>query len=99
MTEGSICLDSSISIHALLTESDLTPARMSSRLPEISIHALLTESDVYTSARRGGDLPYFYPRSPYGERPDEPSEEEPEKDFYPRSPYGERPLFLFMYPK
>ena len=34
-----------ISIHALLAESD-TPARMSSRLPEISIHALLAESDV-----------------------------------------------------
>ena len=34
----------SISIHALLAESD-TPARMSSRLLQISIHALLAESD------------------------------------------------------
>ena len=34
----------SISIHALLAESD-TPARMSSRLLLISIHALLAESD------------------------------------------------------
>ena len=33
-----------ISIHALLAESDLTPARISSRLL-ISIHALLAESD------------------------------------------------------
>ena len=34
-----------ISIHALLAESDLTPARILSRLLEISIHALLAESD------------------------------------------------------
>ena len=55
-----------ISIHALLAESD------HNRLPSIpsaciSIHALLAESDPRSSktARR---FPYFYPRSPCGER-------------------------------
>ena len=34
----------------------------------ISIHALLAESDARTACRRSGS-PYFYPRSPCGERP------------------------------
>ena len=57
-----------ISIHALLTESDCLPGfwRIT---PEISIHALLTESDDTPSISipKPGN---FYPRSPYGERPD-----------------------------
>ena len=59
----------SISIHALLAESDLfarLPVRPQS---QISIHALLAESDqpLYIIIS-----PYdnFYPRSPCGERPD-----------------------------
>ena len=55
-----------ISIHALLAESD---ARRDSRQQPagISIHALLAESDYQrlSSDFRGG---YFYPRSPCGER-------------------------------
>ena len=55
-----------ISIHALLAESD-HPVRIPGFRQTISIHALLAESDV-------GRCPhtpliwYFYPRSPCGER-------------------------------
>ena len=45
MTDGSICLDSSISIHALLAESDFSGSNWVQEFP-ISIHALLAESDV-----------------------------------------------------
>ena len=61
-------IDVTISIHALLTESDAyTDSEARSSVP-ISIHALLTESDL---TRPGWVSPasYFYPRSPYGERP------------------------------
>ena len=44
MTDGSICLDSKISIHALLAESDLSN-HQSVNYTLISIHALLAESD------------------------------------------------------
>ena len=37
------------------------------RLRNISIHALLAESDLVLSARIAW-MPYFYPRSPCGER-------------------------------
>ena len=46
---------------------------------------------LYTSARRGGDLPYFYPRSPCGERHDSRGAYSLSTYFYPRSPCGERP--------
>ena len=56
-----------ISIHALLAESDFSSC-LSFSLSSISIHALLAESDG-----NGGDvfkrLVYFNPRSPCGERP------------------------------
>ena len=125
----------SISIHALLAESDVRGEHHANSQQEflstlslrratllstrnihssdISIHALLAESDADTltddvstggflstlSLRRATldelcrmmGIKHFYPRSPCGERPDEPSGEEPEKDFYPRSPCGERP--------
>ena len=57
-----------ISIHALLTESDAFANDFTDFSACISIHALLTESD-----RTGQFVSilgcYFYPRSPYGERP------------------------------
>ena len=79
----------------------------------ISIHALLTESDAVTTVVVGPSSD-FYPRSPYGERPDDLgdrlgnycisihallTESDGTKKlrmpvpayFYPRSPYGERP--------
>ena len=50
MTDGSICFDSKISIHALLAESDqeTTPEEVESY---ISIHALLAESDNITMGK------------------------------------------------
>ena len=57
-----------ISIHALLTESDVKNTLRQIVDRRISIHALLTESDgaaTNTRARHWN----FYPRSPYGERP------------------------------
>ena len=55
-----------ISIHALLAESDAWASRERSKA-FISIHALLAESD---RTKTGPALPgpYFYPRSPCGER-------------------------------
>ena len=55
-----------ISIHALLTESDI-PGLCRIRPAIISIHALLTESDRLSPPNtiRNG---YFNPRSPHGER-------------------------------
>ena len=55
-----------ISIHALLAESDGFH-KINCQLMVISIHALLAESDRRSSKtiRR---FPYFYPRSPCGER-------------------------------
>ena len=68
-----------------------TPARMSSRLLEISIHALLAESDK-CSLDNPRKKPYFYPRSPCGERPLDISMDPTfSRYFYPRSPCGERP--------
>ena len=77
-----------ISIHALLAESDnnVLPAYAACG---ISIHALLAESDnadywtpVFTLN--------FYPRSPCGERPRDCPASSPRQYFYPRSPCGER---------
>ncbi len=58
----------SISIHALLAESDTGTGCGIWHPPSISIHALLAESDK--SAGNGcGHAANFYPRSPCGERP------------------------------
>ena len=56
-----------ISIHALLAESDAFDGIYSDSEADISIHALLAESDGLRCgfAPRNG---YFYPRSPCGER-------------------------------
>ena len=57
----------SISIHALLAESDLSVAAHFGRRKLISIHALLAESDgiLYLEVLI---MQNFYPRSPCGER-------------------------------
>ena len=57
----------SISIHALLAESDMYFLSNIRRLLEISIHALLAESDRGNSIFWRPVL-HFYPRSPCGER-------------------------------
>ena len=80
--------DFTISIHALLAESDIAYP-IPRRGCAISIHALLAESDAL-GVHDGWCYRHFYPRSPCGERPltlyliIEPM------DFYPRSPCGER---------
>ena len=129
-------INTRISIHALLAESDshysqgLTTAvsflstlslrratsEKGSLIPRpiyISIHALLAESDHVAACRnntaseflstlslrratrhppQGGlTSPYFYPRSPCGERPSYHHNRKTTKPyFYPRSPCGER---------
>ena len=58
--------ETSISIHALLAESDInTYHRIFGG--GISIHALLAESDCLSICRQAPAF-YFYPRSPCGER-------------------------------
>ena len=61
------CEAPTISIHALLVESDLRVVD-GSKSSIISIHALLVESDrkLIINVRKIVD---FYPRSPCGERP------------------------------
>ena len=79
----------SISIHALLTESDSMALGLADAAL-ISIHALLTESDP-AALRAAACCLNFYPRSPYGERRIRLNMWRGNNDFYPRSPYGERP--------
>ena len=84
-----------ISIHALLAESDWQKQKYR-RESKISIHALLAESDRqrFFSARNVYD---FYPRSPCGERLAKTKIPQRVKNFYPRSPCGER-LFDTKWP-
>ena len=77
-----------ISIHALLAESDNVCPHIR-RFCAISIHALLAESDP-PETDGSGDLGYFYPRSPCGERPIALPARRLLRHFYPRSPCGER---------
>ena len=81
--------EASISIHALLAESDQAKAFKVSALC-ISIHALLAESDIIRQHSKP-DGSNFYPRSPCGERRELRNPSRPGKiNFYPRSPCGER---------
>ena len=90
MTDGSICLDSKISIHALLAESDDGTASRITKQHFISIHALLAESDRRDSRQQ-----------PAGEISIHALLAESDTvfvntfskifNFYPRSPCGERP--------
>ena len=58
----------------------------------ISIHALLAESDL-RAWRGSSPRPYFYPRSPCGERLRSILTTSRRPHFYPRSPCGERPSY------
>ena len=82
----------SISIHALLAESDPCARCIWRMCGNISIHALLAESDP-AAAWPGWWTGYFYPRSPCGERPGRGKTCCCGGYFYPRSPCGERPYF------
>ena len=79
-----------ISIHALLAESDSAAVRLAVLSYYISIHALLAESDSWHFASIPENC-NFYPRSPCGERPlVQIIISGYARDFYPRSPCGER---------
>ena len=65
MTTGS---RDTISIHALLAESDHDTYVIMEATKVISIHALLAESDGGPGGQNAVIL-HFYPRSPCGERP------------------------------
>ena len=82
-------ISQTISIHALLAESDNNINNSVTTADNISIHALLAESDNQNCDNRGAKN-YFYPRSPCGERPVTARIIDPTFDFYPRSPCGER---------
>ena len=88
ITEGSICLDS-ISIHALLAESDGIGLVFLWWGVRISIHALLAESDNVQPSQLAFCI-HFYPRSPCGERLAGRPGFCVQVHFYPRSPCGER---------
>ena len=60
-------MELSISIHALLAESDSGKLTFTKTVVLISIHALLAESDVAILYLLSV-VAYFYPRSPCGER-------------------------------
>ena len=57
----------------------------------ISIHAPREGSDAGRAGSAARPAPYFYPRSPRGERPTPPPARCREFYFYPRSPRRERP--------
>ena len=78
-----------ISIHALLAESDRHRAA-----PTRPGWAFLSTLSLRRATTRGQGaplgIPYFYPRSPCGERRAAYSQWTPPIYFYPRSPCGER---------
>ena len=80
----------SISIHALLAESDVMNALKLANAMLFLSTLSLRRATVLALCSCGGAFD-FYPRSPCGERPgyQRPCEH-PTKDFYPRSPCGER---------
>ena len=64
-----IVVDTVISIHALLAESDVVHIAEHASPGGISIHALLAESDLVNGDAPSSCFGNFYPRSPCGERP------------------------------
>ena len=79
----------SISIHALLAESDMVAyhamCRLSRFLSTLSLRRATTRTWIMSHPP-----PDFYPRSPCGERPQAQYDNAKSEDFYPRSPCGER---------
>ena len=85
----------SISIHALLAESDHqtnTGSNESSKfLSTLSLRRATSMPNLRESI-----IPYFYPRSPCGERRGHTVLLPSPPDFYPRSPCGERLMTVLM---
>ena len=89
MLSPSSALKRTISIHALLAESDITPAGKV-RPWAISIHALLAESDGSVPSASGGaasiSIHALLAESDFGLQ----NRKKRHNNFYPRSPCGER---------
>ena len=95
----------SISIHALLAESD-----QSNRDKHSHNHRFLSTLSLRRATHpKMSDHPHntnFYPRSPCGERPHTNQTNNRNLNFYPRSPCGERhfklascAIYLYFYPR
>ena len=84
---------SSISIHALLAESDLKTPPQGSR-SQIFLSTLSLRRATAQVLKNSLGPVDFYPRSPCGERPSRLHKILADWDFYPRSPCGERHLAL-----
>ena len=80
-----------ISIHALLAESDPRIALMVGNPPAFLSTLSLRRATLCTYIQRYQD-PYFYPRSPCGERHVACGYWHKLRHFYPRSPCGERQM-------
>ena len=85
------CTARQISIHVPLAGNVTRLQYCRQVVSNISIHVPLA-GNVHPRRRRQRRQPYFYPRSPCGERHEGPTGPTgPTGDFYPRSPCGERP--------
>ena len=84
----------SVSIHALLAESDYRSYNLCSYDPRFL--STLSLRRATRNSEPGGNLGSgFYPRSPCGERPRACRALSPRPCFYPRSPCGERRIALY----
>ena len=87
-----------ISIHALLAESDTIFAVRPYDAP-IFLSTLSLRRATNVACGDWHELRDFYPRSPCGERPYQGGTHHEKSNFYPRSPCGERRVFnLFANP-
>ena len=84
-----------ISIHALLAESDATTMTITTCIV-LFLSTLSLRRATGRLGRLAVDPPYFYPRSPCGERPNWFNLWGWAEYFYPRSPCGERPVICFI---
>ena len=81
----------SISIHALLAESDITGLGVGLYLVTISIHALLAESDAETAKTSNADTRFLSTLSLRRATCYSLRHSAQGRHFYPRTPCGERP--------
>ena len=89
MPQYQILDEISISIHALLAESDQLPATEPPRVIRFLSTLSLRRATISGLRHRWASF-YFYPRSPCGERQIENTLSKIINHFYPRSPCGER---------
>ena len=80
-----------ISIHALLAESDTLLGTPDTWAEPVFLSTLSLRRATPRACPASSPRPYFYPRSPCGERHNHRSRKQHHPHFYPRSPCGERP--------